>query len=76
MDIQQQPDESPMNFLAKQAQEMGLYDTELNTENKEKSWDDIFNLLERKLEIYLPIRAKNWLKNKYNSPTKKNDDGR
>ena len=66
MDIQQQPDESPMDFLARQAQEMGLYN-----EEQKPSWDNLFEKLERKLDIYIPIRAKNWVRNKYNPPTEK-----
>jgi hypothetical protein len=35
------------------------------------TWDDVFNKLEKKLEIYLPIRAKNFIRNKYNPPIEK-----
>lgn len=34
-------------------------------------WDDIFKEIESSLKIYLPIRLKNWIKNKFNPPTKK-----
>lgn len=36
-----------------------------------ENWDDIFNEIEGPLHHELPIRVKNWLKNKYKTPVKK-----
>jgi hypothetical protein len=37
-------------------------------QDNETTWDDIFNDIENKLHSELPIRVKNWLKNKFNPP--------
>jgi hypothetical protein len=39
--------------------------------NNITQWDDIFKEIETSLKIYLPTRLKNWIKNKFNPPTKK-----
>lgn len=36
-----------------------------------EEWANIFKEIEEKLKIYLPIRLKNWIKNKFNPPTRK-----
>lgn len=40
-------------------------------ENK-TAWDDLFTKMDP-LNVYIPIRMKNWLINKFNPPTKKNN---
>lgn len=34
------------------------------------TWNEIFAEIEGSLHVPLPLRVKNWLRNKYNSPTK------
>jgi hypothetical protein len=34
----------------------------------DKTWDDIFAEIEGSLHSEMPIRVKNWLKNKFKSP--------
>lgn len=52
---------NPLDYLAEQAQEldMGYID----------GWDNIFKELEESLHEPLSNRVKNWLRNKYYSPT-------
>jgi hypothetical protein len=40
-------------------------------ENETELWDIILNKLEKTFEIYIPTRAKNWIKNTYESPKEK-----
>jgi hypothetical protein len=42
-----------------------------HTEQEETTWDDLFNDVESKLDIYIPIRAINYIRNKYQNPQKK-----
>jgi hypothetical protein len=37
----------------------------------DKTWDEIFVEVEGSLHFEMPIRVKNWLKNKFKSPVKK-----
>ena len=40
-------------------------------QSDEKTWDEIFVEVEGSLHFEMPIRVKNWLKNKFKSPVKK-----
>jgi hypothetical protein len=40
-------------------------------ESKKVSWDELFNDVESKLDIYIPIRAINYIKNNYKKPKRK-----
>ena len=40
-------------------------------EHEETSWNDLFIELESQLNIYIPIRVQNYVKNIYNPPIKK-----
>jgi hypothetical protein len=42
-----------------------------HTEPEETTWDDLFNDVESKLDIYIPIRVINYIRNKYQNPQKK-----
>jgi len=55
--------EEPLDFLARQAQELDL--------GYNDGWDNIFKEIEDSLNSPLPIRVKNWLRNKYHSPVLK-----
>jgi hypothetical protein len=48
-------------------QKMGLYDGDYVMDN----WQEIFAEIEGSLHSEMPIRVKNWLKNKFHSPIKK-----
>lgn len=63
--------EKQLDFLAKQAQELGLYDGNFSMTD---SWDEIFAEIEDSLHAELPIRVKNWLRNKFHTPVKKQDN--
>jgi hypothetical protein len=49
-------------YLVSQAQELNL--------GYEPEWDEFFVESEQVLNFELPLRYKNWLKNKYKTPTK------
>jgi hypothetical protein len=51
---------SPLDYLAEQAQELDMGYTD--------GWHHIFKEIEDSLNSPLPIRVKNWLRNKYYSP--------
>lgn len=40
-------------------------------QSDDKTWDEIFVEVEGSLHFEMPIRVKNWLKNKFKSPVKK-----
>ena len=40
-------------------------------QSDDKTWDEIFVEVEDSLHFEMPIRVKNWLKNKFKSPVKK-----
>lgn len=61
--------EDPLDFLTRQAQELDLGYID--------GWDNVFKEIEDSLNSPLPIRVKNWLRNKYYSPIiKSNCDGK
>jgi hypothetical protein len=49
-------------YLANQAQELNM--------GYEPEWDEFFEESEKVLNFELPLRYKNWLKNRYKTPTK------
>ena len=54
-----------LDSMVEDNQKMGLYD------EPDMGWDLIFNEIEGSLHTDLPIRVKNWLRNKFYSPVKR-----
>jgi hypothetical protein len=54
-----------LDSMVEDNQKMGLYD------EPDEGWDLIFNEIEGSLHSELPIRVKNWLRNKFYSPVKR-----
>ena len=53
-----------LDSMVEQNQKMGLYDGYT-------TWDEIFTEIEDSLHSPIPLRVKNWLKNKFEPPVKK-----
>jgi hypothetical protein len=56
--------EKLLDAIIEQNQKIGLYDGY-------STWDEIFTEIEDSLHSPIPVRVKNWLRNKFETPIKK-----
>lgn len=62
--------EELLDSMVEENQKMGLYEGPYIMDEY-SNWDEIFTEIEGSLNSELPIRVKNWLKNKFQIPVKK-----
>jgi hypothetical protein len=62
--------EELLDSMVEDNQKMGLYEGPTSMDGYD-TWDEIFTEIEDSLHSPIPVRVKNWLKNKFETPIKK-----